>query len=505
MMMTGRKTACRLAKKVISSCATAVFSILLASCAAGPDFTRPAAPQVDDFTRADLPASTVAVDGESQTFVRGAALPLDWWHMFESDDIDEMVKRAMAGNPTLAAAESSLRQSQDNLRAGYGVFFPQADAGLAGVRERSAPIAQGLASSSSIFNVVTLSGSVAYALDVFGARRRAVEGLRAQSEYARFETEAARLALQANVVNAAVARAAYASQIKSTEHMLQLESQQLKQVQAQTDAGVLGYASVLAVRSQMMQMEAQLALLHEKFDQTEHLLVGLQGEYPARLALPDVDFDSLTLPLDLPLALPSDLVRRRPDILAAEARLHAASADIGVATAAMFPSISLTGDAGIVGNSLHNLPGENGKFWNGGAELTAPLFRGGSLWYGRKAAMDAYDGAAATYRQTILDAFVDVANTLKALEYDAEVAKAQQIADDSAQEEVDLLRANYKAGLVAYVDMLNAEMQLEQADMAYVSATAQRYQDTVALFAALGGGWWSDSKVAGKQGTRGVP
>ncbi len=497
------------AQRSAMSHAAASLCLLLASCAVGPDFKRPSAPEVTEYTSASLPASTVDADGQTQNFVSNTGLPADWWRMFASPDINDMVGRAMKGNPTVAAAEASLRQSQDNLRAGYGLFFPQVDLGAGGTRERVAPVLQGLPTPGSIFNVVTLSGSIVYALDVFGGQRRAVEGLGARRDYARFEMAAARLALQANVVDTAVARAAYASQIDSTEHMLQLESLQLRQTEHQVDSGVLGYASVLAVRGQMSQTEAQLAQLRVKFDQAGHLLVNLQGEFPARLALPDIGFDSITLPRDLPLALPSDLVRRRPDILASEATLHSASADIGVATAAMFPSISLTGDAGAAGSSLHDLPGDNGKFWSAGAGVSVPVFHGGSLWFGRKAAIDAYDAAAANYRQTVLGAFTDVANQLKALEHDAETVKAQGILRDTAQETLDLLLANYNAGMVSYIDVLTAEVQLEQANVAHVSAAAQRQQDTVALFAALGGGWWTTDIAAGgnlaPQAARGAP
>jgi len=487
------------------SAALASACLLLASCAAGPDFQRPLAPQVDDYTLHDLPASTVDADGEAQTFVRGAVLPRDWWHMFQSSEMDEMVERAMKGNATVAAAEASLRQSQDNLNAGYGVFFPQAELALAGSRERTAPIMQGLASPGSIFNVVSLSGSVVYALDVFGGQRRAVEGLGARRDSARSEAQAARLALQANVVDTAIARAAYASQIDSMTDILQMEGLLLRQTEAQVKAGMLGYINVLAVRSQMSVTENQLALLKLKYDEAGHLLVNLQGDFAGRLALPELDFDSMVLPKDLPVSLPSDLVRRRPDILAAEARLHAANADVGVATAAMFPSISLSSDAGIAGSSLRKLPGDNGKFWSAGATADMPLFRGGSLWFGRKAAIEAYNGAAAAYRQTVLDAFTQVADALKALEHDAETVKAQGIMVDTAGESRDLILASYNAGLASYVDVLNVEIQLEQANIAYVSAAAQRYQDTVVLFAALGGDWQEGLDDAGRQAFRGQP
>jgi len=234
--------------------------------------------------------------------------------------------------------------------------------------------------------------------------------------------------------------------------------------------------------------------LAQKMNQAEHLLALLEGSTAAQTTLPAIALDSLQLPLQLPLSLPSELVRQRPDILAAEAQLHVASANIGVATAAMFPSLSLSANYGNAGSSLGNLLGRGEVFWSVGPSLTAPLFQGGSLRYKRNAAIDAYQAQLANYRTTVLTAFEQVADTLKALQHDAQALQAQLEARTAATDALALLQANYRAGLVAYIDVLSADVQLHNADIAYLQALAQRHQDTVALFVALGGGWWHDQE-----------
>jgi NodT family efflux transporter outer membrane factor (OMF) lipoprotein len=245
------------------------------------------------------------------------------------------------------------------------------------------------------------------------------------------------------------------------------------------------------MRSLIATNQASLAPLEQKASQAEHLLATLEGVMPAEATLPDIDLNELALPTDLPVSLPSDLVRQRPDILAAEAQLRVASANIGVATAAMYPSFNLSGTYGAAGSSLDKLSAGTGRFWSIGPSATIPVFQGGSLWYGRKAAIDAYQQSQAIYRQTVLSAFAQVADALKALEHDAEALQAQSEAQRSASEAVRLLQANYRAGLVAYLEVLVADVQFHETSIAYLQAVAQRHQDTVALFVALGGGWWN--------------
>jgi NodT family efflux transporter outer membrane factor (OMF) lipoprotein len=471
---------------------------LLGACAVGPDFSRPVPPAVQAYTHEPLAATTVTADSKTQHFTPGAAVPFDWWRLFGSAQLDASVAEALAHNPTLEASEASLRESQDNLRAGYGVFFPQIGAQAGAVRERTSPVANGLSVQGTVFNLITASGTISYALDVFGGKRRTVEGLQAQADYQRYLTKAAYLTLTANVVNTTIAQAAYAAEISATKQLIDLENQQLEITEAQVRAGTSAYSSVLSVRSLIAANEASLAPLRQKISEADHLLATLQGHFPSEANLPQIDLNSLSLPTDLPVSLPSELVRQRPDILSAEAQLHAASASIGVATAAMFPSISLSGTYGAGGTSFGNLSTDSFRFWSIGPSITIPLFQGGSLWYGRQAAIDAYQQSLANYRQTVLAAFEQVADALKALEYDAQALEAQAEAQRDAVGALSLLQANYRAGTVGYLDVLVADVQLHQTTIAYLQAVAQRHQDTVALFVALGGGWWNAQNAASR-------
>jgi len=471
---------------------------LLGGCAVGPNFVRPAAPDTDRYTHEAQPEATVKADGQAQHFTPGTDIPADWWRLFKSPQLDAVVRQAISNNPTLQAAEASLRQSQDNLRAGYGLYFPQGQAGVSASRQLTAPVQQGSQSSGSIFNLFTASGTISYTLDVFGGKRRTVEGLRAQADSQRYESKAAFLALSANVVNTSVARAAYMAQIRATEQLIELENQQLHLAETQVRAGTAPYSTVLSVRSLISANQALLAPLEQNASQAEHLLAMLEGVVPSKANLPDIDLAELSLPADLPLSLPSDLVNQRPDILSSEALMHLASANIGIATAAMFPSFSLSGTYGGASTTLANLSAVS-KFWSIGPTATTPVFQGNSLWYVRRASIDAYQQSQATYRQTVLGAFEQVADSLKALEHDAEGLQAQVEAQRAAGEALNLLQVNYRAGLVAFRDVLTADVQFHQATIGWLQALAQRHQDTVALFVALGGGWWNEARPAAKK------
>ena len=471
---------------------------LMGGCAVGPNFVRPTPPDTDRYTHEAQSEATVAADGQAQHFTPGAEITADWWRLFKSPQLDAVVRQAISNNPTLQAAEASLRQSQDNLRSGYGLYFPQGQAGVSASRQLTAPAQQGSQTSGSIFNLFTASGTISYTLDVFGGKRRTVEGLRAQADSQRYESKAAFLALSANVVNTSIARAAYAAQIRATEQLIDLENQQLHLAETQARAGTAPYSTVLSVRSLIAANQALLAPLNQNASQAEHLLAMLEGVVPSKANLPDIDLAELSLPADLPLSLPSDLVNQRPDILLSEALMHVASANIGIATAAMFPSFSLSGTYGGASTTLANLSAVS-KFWSIGPTATTPVFQGNSLWYVRRASIDAYQQSQANYRQTVLGAFEQVADTLKALEHDAEGLQAQVEARRAAGEALNLLQVNYRAGLVAYPDVLAADVQFHQATLGYLQAVAQRHQDTVALFVALGGGWWNEARPAAKK------
>jgi NodT family efflux transporter outer membrane factor (OMF) lipoprotein len=477
----------------------ALSMAMLGGCAVGPNFVRPAPPDADRYTREARPEATVAADGQAQHFSPGAAIPADWWRLFKSAQLDALVRQALTNNPTLQAAEASLRQSQNNMRAGYGVFFPQIQGEAAGSRQRTAPLQAGFQTPGTIFNLATASGTISYALDVFGGSRRNVESLRAQAGSQRYETQAAYLTLSANVVNTSIARAAYAAEIRATEELIELERQQLHLAQAQFRAGTAPYSSVLGVRSLLAANQALLAPLEQNASQAGHLLATLEGLAPSKATLPDIDLAGLSLPVDLPVSLPSELVNQRPDILSAEAQMHVASAKIGVATANLFPSFSLNGTYGAASmGSFSVLSAASGKFWSLGPSASIPVFQGTTFWYGRRAAIDAYQQSQAVYRQTVLGAFAQVADSLRALEHDAEALQAQVEARRAAGEALDLLQVNYRAGLAAYPDVLTGDVQFHEATIAYLQAVAQRHQDTVALFVALGGGWWDEQRPRGE-------
>ena len=472
----------------------------LGACAVGPDYVRPEPPSAERVSREPLPAATVAADGHAQSFTPGAELPAPSGGSCSARRgwMPPCARRSPAIRPS--RPRKSLRQSQDNLRAGYGLFLPQASGEADATRTRSAPLADGAPFPSTIFNVVSVSGTVSYALDIFGGERRTVEALQAQRDSQDYAAKAAYLTITANVVDAVIARAAYQAQIRTTRELIELEGAQLHATEAQVRAGTAATASVLAIAGQLAASRALLAPLALKADQAGHLLATLEGALPASATLPEIELSGLTLPGDLPVSLPADLVRQRPDILAAEAQVHAASANIGVATALMFPSIGLSGTYGVAGASLGSISASSGTFWSVGPSVSVPIFQGGRLWYGRKAAIDAFHGAEDSYRQAVLTAFEQVADALKALEHDAEALQASAEVRRSAAGTLGLLQANVRAGLAANLDALGADIQLHQATLGYLQAVAQRHQDTVALFAALGGGWWNDRHAADGDG-----
>jgi NodT family efflux transporter outer membrane factor (OMF) lipoprotein len=472
-------------------CMAVLLAILVTGCAVGPDFVRPRPPAATRYTQGEEPAATVSAEGQSQHFEHAAALAAEWWRLFESPALDAAVKQAVADNFNLQSAQARLRQSQDNLRAGYGVFFPQISGKLDYARMRFSPAQFGSTSGGSIFNLFTASASVSYILDVFGGERRTVESLAAQADYQEYTTLATYLTLVGNVVNTDIAEAAYRTEIEATEQIIAFEKEALRVTEAQFKAGTVPYSNVVSVQAQLAATEATLPPLKLNRNKSEHLLAALAGRTPSEWTPQQIDLTDFTLPLELPVSLPSELVRQRPDILAAEAQLHSASANIGVATAAMFPNVTLNGSYGQISTDVTKLFNSAGGIWSFGATLAQPLFEGGTLWFQRRAAIEAYNASLADYRQVVVGAFQQVADTLRAVEGDAETLKAQGASLNAADQALRLLQSNYKAGLVNYLQILSADTQYQQARLGYIEAQALRLQDTAALFVALGGGWWN--------------
>jgi NodT family efflux transporter outer membrane factor (OMF) lipoprotein len=469
---------------------------LLAGCAVGPDFVRPQPPGNQSYAYDKELGGTISARGSAQQLQSGAQVAADWWKLFDCAKLNSIVTQSVANNPGLQAAQATLRQSQDNLRAGYGIFYPQLGAGFEPTRQQFSPARFGEATGPAIFNLYTFSTSVSYVLDVFGGERRTLEGLGAQSETQYYNTQGSYLALSGNIVNAAVAEAAYSGEIRATEQTIGFLEEQTAITAAQADAGVVPYANLLSIKAQLAATEATLPPLRQQLSRTMHLISILAGSAPADWGPPRFELSELKLPSDLPVSLPSDLVRQRPDILAAEAQLHAASAQIGVATAALFPSFTLNADYGWNSTALKSLFASNAAFWTMGASLATPLIQGPTLWFQRKAAIDAYQAALANYRQVVLAGLAQVADALDALRHDAQTVDAESRALAAAAESLRLIQANYRAGTVNYLQVLIADGQYQQAQLGYIQAVGQRLQDTAALFVALGGGWWNAPTAA---------
>lgn len=470
-------------------------TVAASACAVGPDFKTPPAPATTHYTRAPEPTGTVGAPGASgvaQTFSGERDIPADWWTLYHSNALDDLVRQALTDSPTVQAAQATLLTAVETWKANRGgLLLPAVDATGTAVRQKEPGAALGQPGSAFLFNLFDASVGVTYRLDLFGASRRQVEGFRAQADYQRWEFEAARLTLSANVVTTAVNIASLHAQLGALTDIVASEREQLKVVQRQFDAGAASRSDLLAQQTQVAQNEAQLPGLEKQLAQAQHRLAVLVGRTPDDTSVPDFTLDELTLPAELPLSVPAKLVRQRPDVQAAEALLHQATALLGVATADMYPQLNLSGSIGSETVQASDLFKTGSAAWNVGGSLTAPLFHGGELLSLKRAARADLDRATAEYREAVLAALQDVADTLRALEADARTLQADQITETDAQDTLNMTKLQYKVGGVSYLTLLNAERVYLQARQSRVQAEAARYADTAALFQALGGGWWN--------------
>jgi len=474
----------------------ASIAAVVSSCAVGPDFHSPPPPATSHYTRAPEPTDTVAAPGASgiaQTFSSERDIPADWWTLYHSSALDGLVREALADSPTVQVARATLITSVETWKANRGgLLLPAVDAQGQAAREREPGAVIGDPSVPAfIFNLFDASVGVTYRLDIFGASRRQVEALHAQADYQRWEFEAARLALSANVVTTAVNIASLHAQIGVLAEIVASERDQLKVVQRQFDAGAASRSDVLAQQTQVAENEALLPGLEKQLAQAQHRLAVLVGRTPDDATVPDFTLAQLTLPAQLPLSVPAKLVRQRPDVQAAEALLHQSTAQLGVATANLYPQLNLTGSIGSETIQASELFKTGSAAWNIGGSLTQPLFHGGELLGLRRAARADLERATAAYREAVLAALQDVADTLRALEADARTLQADLITETDAQDTLNMTRLQYKVGGVSYLTLLNAERVYLEARQSRVQAEAARYADTAALFQALGGGWWN--------------
>ncbi len=439
--------------------------------------------------------------GEAQRFAKGSDISRDWWTLFHSDALNELIDESLANNHDLKAAQAALSVARENVLAQRGVYYPSVTAGFSATRQRqSGQIAPTLNSNIFLFNLFTPQVTVSYVPDVFGLNRRTVESLTAQEEEVRYQTVATYTTLTSNVVVTAIQLASVQTQIAATRQLIDINTHMLQILQYQFDKGYASRLDVAAQESQLAQVAATLPPLLKQSAQLRDLLAVLVGRFPNLAPDEKLELSSLELPRDLPVSLPSALVAQRPDVLQAEANMHDASAKIGVAIANRLPNIVLTANAGSSAAALDQLFTTGTGFWGVGADLTAPLFQGGTLLHQERAAKAAYVQAAEQYRSTVLTAFQNVADTLTALEQDAEALKAAAAAADAAKVTLDLAQRQLQDGYAGYLALLNAEQNYQQGLINLVQAQANRYADTAALFQALGGGWWHRAELQDNHG-----
>lgn len=478
--------------KTCHSVLSAGIFLLLAGCTVGPNFERPSPPDAkavvaDPIERTE---GTDSFGGTAQIFV-SQGLPREWWRTYGCAPLDRLVDQALKSNPGLDAARASLVAAQEVAQAQRGVYWPQVSASYSPTRQKnSAVLSSALASSENPYSLHTAQVSISYVLDAFGGNRRQVEALEALAEVQLYELEAARQSVVGNVVLSAIQEASLRRQLEAATGIVAINEELAVIARRQLAAGELSQLGVATQEVAAAQARAQVPVLRKQLAQTRHLLMALTGALPNKDLDEQVDFSCLNLPQDLPTALPSRLVEQRPDVRAAEAQLHAASAQIGVAKASLLPQITLDASLGNVSAVLADLFKSGSNFWGVVGTASQTLFSGGTLAHRTAAAEAQYRQATAVYRGTVVTAFQNVADTLHAIKYDAEGLKAANDAERAAARLLLLARRQREAGEISQIAVLVAEQAWQQAALALVLAQANRFTDTAALFQALGGGWW---------------
>ncbi len=483
-----------------SRIAIAALALLLtAGCAVGPNYKKPPAPQVGGYTPAPLTttSSTPGVTaGEEQHIVEARDIPGEWWALFHSQPLNDLIERSLKANPDLKAAQAALLVAQENVRAQRGFYYPSVAAGFSAQRSKSSNELSPIPNANIfLYSLYTPQVSISFVPDVFGLNHRTVESLKAQEEQARFALAATHITLSSNVAAAAIQEASLRAQIAATHELITINTDMLQILRDQFAKGYASRLDVAQQESQLAQVAATLPPLMKQLEQNRDLLAVLAGGFPNQDLPEKFELASLQLPQELPLSLPSQLVEQRPDVRQAEENLHFASAQIGVARANRLPSFPLTADIGSAALGAANIFSAGSGFWDLAGSVTQPVFQGGTLLARERAARDAYIQANEQYRSTVLAAFQNVADTLHALKEDADALKTAAAAKDAASVTLDLAQKQFHTGYANYLALLNAEQMYQQALINLAQAQANRYADTAALFQALGGGWWNRPDV----------
>ncbi|HEY2676694.1 MAG TPA: efflux transporter outer membrane subunit [Steroidobacteraceae bacterium] len=469
---------------------------LTAACAVGPNFKRPTPPTASGYGNASSQQQTAAalsVGGDAQHFIADKDVPGEWWTLFQSPKLNALEEQALKSNPNVGAAQAALRQAHELYAAQRTSFFPTVQGNFGGTRSEfpTSTLTSPTVSSSSTYTLYTAQLTLSYAPDIFGATRRQVEIAEAQYKSSRFQLEATYLTLSSNVVVTAVQEASLRAQIAATVRLLEMEHQLTGFVQQQRVLGTASDLDVLAQQSLEAQTAQTLPPLQKQLGQTRDELTALLGRLPSEEPEETFLLDELTLPTDLPLSVPSKLIEQRPDVREAEENLHMASAAVGVAIADLLPQFVINGDIGSSALKLGQLFTPYTGFWDLGASLTQTLFDAGALLHKKRAADAALDQAAAQYRAAVILACQNVADTLRALQADADALKASAEAERAAKRTLELAERQRGLGTISLVTVLNAEQTYQSSVLSLVVAQANRYSDTAGLFQALGGGWWN--------------
>jgi NodT family efflux transporter outer membrane factor (OMF) lipoprotein len=481
-----------------------LLSAFLAACASEP-VSPPPVPAAETYTPTPVSSRTASADvqgGQAQQFAPGKDIPAQWWTLFRSPSLDRLVRGALDNSPTLAKAGARLRQAQEDLSARTGgTQYPRVDAKLSANRVDVHPQSLGVQALpvAMPLDLYLASVSVSYTLDLFGSTRNELEALRSETDYQRYELEAARLMLAGNVVTAAIREASLREQIAGTEEMIALQARSLAIAEQLERIGGAAKADVVAQRLELAQTRAILPDLQRQLEQLRHRLAVYTGRPPSAAGLPEFRLSELQLPEELPVSLPSELARQRPDIRAAEALLVQAAARVGVATANLYPQITLSATGGSLASSGGDLFAGGTGFYLLGASLIQPVFHGDELRAKRRSAVAAYEQAGAAYQEAVLLGFQNVADTLRALETDAIKLKERADAAAQARSYHDIISSRYEAGGVSFLALLDAQRKLRGARIDQTQAIADRYADSAALLQALGGGWWKEQDQAEKQ------
>jgi len=473
---------------------------LLAGCAVGPDFHRPKAPTGAGFSSAAMPDRTEAAsgpDGAAQHFVQGMDIPGQWWNVFHSPTLDALVRHSLRANPTLDAAQGSLRVAQENLLAQQGSFLPSVGLDISDSQNETptrslSPVA---ASNKPTYSLFTGEVTVAYTPDVFGLNHRTAESYAAQADNMRYQLEAAYLTLTSNVVMTAIEEAGLRAQIAAQQDVITIDRQLSDIITRQVAVGELAQSAAFQQQTVLAQAQQVLLPLQKKLSAEDFALKALAGGFPNDRLDTSFDLASLHLPQDLPVSLPSQLVEQRPDILAASANMHAASAGIGVAIATRLPQLSLTAALGTSPNAIQNVFTPYNQLYEIVGGLSAPLFQGGTLLHRQRAAEAQFTVATAQFKQAVIAAFQNVADVLRALQVDADALRTAETAETAASKSLALARDELQQGEIAYNSVLTAEQAYQMTRLALVQAQAARLSDTAALFQALGGGWWNRDRA----------